>query len=80
MYDEDFAGHYGYEDIYLPRVWEANGGRLAFVDRVVSENKEFGTTNLDRNIERNYNLIVQKLSVPNFKNSSSILRFNWKRK
>ena len=80
MYDEDFAGYYGYEDLYLPRVWQQNGGRIAFVDKIVSEQKDFGTTDLDRNTERNYNLIVQKLSVPNFKNSSSILRFNWKRK
>jgi glycosyltransferase involved in cell wall biosynthesis len=77
MYDEDFVGYYGYEDIYMVKVWQKNGGKIAFVDRVVSENKDFGTTNLNRNIERNYHLIVEKMNEINFTRSPSILRFNW---
>ena len=35
MYDEDFVGHYGYEDLYMPQVWEKQGGkRIVFNDMI----------------------------------------------
>lgn len=77
MYDEDFAGYYGYEDLYMPQVWEKHGGkRVLLNDAVYFEDKGFGTTNLNRDLSRNYALAQQKL-LAGTKNSPGILRFEW---
>lgn len=77
MYDEDFAGYYGYEDLYMPQVWEKHGGkRVLLNDAVYFEDKGFGTTNLNRDLSRNYALAQQKL-LAGTKNSLGILRFEW---
>ena len=79
MYDEDFAGHYGYEDIYMPRVWERHGGnRTLFNDLVFFEDTGFGTFNLDRDLTYNLALAQRKLQEGT-KNSPGILRFDWVR-
>jgi glycosyltransferase involved in cell wall biosynthesis len=77
MYDEDFVGHYGYEDLYMPQVWEKNGGkRVLFNEIDFFEDMGFGTTNLDRDLSRNLALAQQKMATGT-KNSPSILRFEW---
>ena len=77
MYDEDFAGHYGYEDLYVPQVWEKHGGdRILFSDPVYFEDLAFGTENLDRDLTRNKALAQQKMATGT-KNSPGILRFEW---
>lgn len=79
MYDEDFVGFYGYEDLYMPRVWERNGGtRVLFNDRVFFEDLGFGTSSLDRDLSRNLALAQQKMAN-GAKNSPGILRFEWER-
>lgn len=78
MYDEDFVGHYGYEDLYMPKVWEKNGGkRVLFNNTDFFEDMGFGTTNLNRDLSRNLALAQQKMAAGT-KNSPGILRFEWK--
>lgn len=77
MYDEDFAGHYGYEDLYMPRVWERNGGtRVLFNDIDFFEDTNFGTSNLNRDLSRNLALAEDKVRS-GLRNSPGILRFDW---
>ena len=77
MYDEDFVGHYGYEDLYMPQVWEKNGGtRVLLNDRVFFEDLGFGTSSLDRDLSHNLNLAQNKM-LAGTKNSTGILRFEW---
>lgn len=77
MYDEDFAGHYGYEDLYMPIVWETNGGkRVLFNDIDFFEDMSFKTTRLDRDLTRNKLLATQKVNA-GAKNAPGILRFQW---
>jgi glycosyltransferase involved in cell wall biosynthesis len=77
MYDEDFVGHYGYEDLYMPQVWERRGGkRVLFNDAVFFEDRGFGTTNLDRDLTRNLALAQQKLAA-GAQRPVGILRFAW---
>ena len=79
MYDEDFVGHYGYEDLYMPKVWENNGGnRILFSDTIYFEDMGFGTTNLNRDLSHNLALAQEKLSNGT-KNSPGILRFDWQK-
>jgi glycosyltransferase involved in cell wall biosynthesis len=78
MYDEDFAGHYGYEDLYMPQVWERNGGkRTLFSTPDFFEDTGFGTTNLNRDLTRNAALGEEKMRN-GILNSTGILRFHWK--
>ena len=77
MYDEDFVGHYGYEDLYMPQVWEKQGGkRIVFNDMIFFEDMNFGTTNLNRDLSRNLALARQKMA-DGCKRPVGILRFEW---
>lgn len=77
MYDEDFVGHYGYEDLYMPQVWEKRGGKRAlFNEAVFFEDIGFGTTNLNRDLSRNLALAQQKMAA-GCKRPVGILRFEW---
>jgi glycosyltransferase involved in cell wall biosynthesis len=76
-YDEDFSGHYGYEDLYLQRVWEGHGGsRVLFNDAEFFEDTGFGTSNLNRDLSRNNALAHDKLRT-GCKTAPGILRFEW---
>lgn len=77
LYDEDFAGHYGYEDLYAHQVWMRNGGqRMLLNDSVYFEDIGFGTTTLNRDNNRN-NMLSRHKMATGAKNSPSILRFDW---
>jgi len=77
MYDEDFAGNYGYEDLYLPYVWERSGGTRQLVgDMVLFRDKGFKTTNLNRNLDINKALAERKI-LEGCRRPTHILRFNW---
>lgn len=77
-YDEDFVGHYGFEDVFLHRVWERAGGKVKLINEIVSEQLPFGSSGLDRDIQRNQLLIHKKVFELGCENSPSILRFRWK--
>jgi hypothetical protein len=77
LYDEDFAGHYGFEDLYMAQVWEKRGGRrLLLNDTEYFEDLRFRTVNLDRDLSRNHDLAQTKLRS-GVTNSPGILRFEW---
>lgn len=77
MYDEDFTGHYGYEDLYMPRVWESRGGKRSLINQpVFFDDMPFGTSNFDRDLTRNKQLMISKMNA-GCKNSPGILRFDW---
>ena len=77
MYDEDFAGNYGYEDLYLPYVWERSGGTRQLVgDMVLFHDKGFKTTNLNRNLDINKALAERKI-LEGCRRPTHLLRFNW---
>jgi predicted glycosyltransferase involved in capsule biosynthesis len=77
MYDEDFAGNYGYEDLYLPYVWEKSGGNRKLVgDTVLFNDKGFKTTNLNRSLDINKALAQRKI-LEGCRRPTHLLRFNW---
>jgi glycosyltransferase involved in cell wall biosynthesis len=77
MYDEDFAGHYGYEDLYLPYVWEFYGGkRLILGNTPLFIDTKFKTEKLDRSGVINEALALKKINA-GLKKPSSFIRFSW---
>jgi len=78
MYDEDFAGGYGYEDVYLMKQWVFHGMRRSLIDRLSCEDMPFGTENLDRDLSRNLEIAIQKMSSGSIIRSTGLLRFKWK--
>lgn len=78
MYDEDFAGFYGYEDVYLVRAWLAKGLRRELIEPIFCEQRGGGTKNLNRDLSRNLALCHQKLEALSLGTSRTpILRFGW---
>lgn len=77
MYDEDFAGHYGFEDIYLPYVWEKNGGRRIILgNSPFFEDQNFKTSAMNRSIDRNKDLANKKVALGSPR-AKSFIRFSW---
>jgi hypothetical protein len=77
MYDEDFAGRYGYEDLYLPYVWEKYGGkRQLYGDRPFFKDQGFKTATLSRSSEENHSLALTKINS-GIKKPSNFIRFKW---
>jgi hypothetical protein len=77
MYDEDFSGSYGYDDIYMAEHWERGGGRRQLLaDFNFFTNLKFDTARLDRDASHNRRLGQQKL-LDGARNSAGMLRFAW---
>lgn len=77
MYDEDFSGHYAYDDCYLNEHWRSNGGKtILLTDFDYFMNMGFGTEGLDRDASRN-KLLGQTKMLAGTGNSPGILRFDW---
>ena len=79
MYDEDFAGNYGYEDLYLPVMWEMRGGkRIVLGKEIYFDDVGYKTSSLSRDIEVNKPIAHTKIlnGSPKPKN---FLRFDWAR-
>jgi len=77
MYDEDFAGHYGYEDLYLPYVWEFSGGeRKILGNTALFRDTKFKTANLNRSSSVNHDLAIQKINS-GIKKPENLIRFSW---
>jgi len=85
MYDEDFVGHYGYEDTFVQFTWIMNGGKLIllgkpyFFDRLL----DFHTEGSDRDLTHNGELLITKrqtisdLPEPRRVSPKNLLRFDW---
>ncbi len=77
MYDEDFAGNYGYEDIYLPYLWEKNGGLRAMIGETpFFQDQNFKTTSLSRDLEHNKQISRLKFAQ-GLKRPKNFVRFEW---
>jgi glycosyltransferase involved in cell wall biosynthesis len=85
MYGEDFAGHYGYEDVFLPFVWDSKGGKRILLSNpcFFEKMQNFHTTNLDRDLAHNRSMISQKTAMLNqhpegdTPQPKRLLRFDW---
>ncbi len=78
MYDEDFAGNYGYEDLYLPYMWERNGGQRAIMgNKPFFADQQFKTTTLNRDLEPN-KIKSQIKMAEGIKRPKNFIRFEWK--
>lgn len=79
MYDEDFAGNYGYEDIYLPYLWEKNGGMRAMLGNVpFFRDQNFKTNSLSRDLEPN-KLVSRRKMLEGIKRPKHLIRFEWEK-
>ena len=78
MYDEDFVGCYGYEDVYLVRAWVARGLKRDLIEPVYCEDMGLGTPNLNRDLKRNLELCQTKLAnIEGCDRKRNLLRFAW---
>ncbi len=75
-YDEDFAGHYGYEDVLFRNLWRKHVGGETLIQDVVFQQMGWRTNDLNRDTARNQALIQYKaaLGMPRAQN---LLRFAW---
>jgi predicted glycosyltransferase involved in capsule biosynthesis len=77
MYDEDFVGNYGYEDLYLPYVWEHFGGKREILgSEPFFTDQHIKTSNLDRSTEINHKLALKKIN-DGITPPKNFLRFQW---
>jgi hypothetical protein len=85
LYDEDFSGHYGYEDVFLPCTWDSNGGKrtLLITPCVFERELGFTTPGLDRDLAHNRGVLDRKLaellrpSPQEACGQKGVLRFDW---
>jgi glycosyltransferase involved in cell wall biosynthesis len=83
MYDEDFTGYYGYEDVYFHFIWIANGGSRILLNRPAffDGEQDFRTTDLDRDLGRNATLMNRKVAEwrqsPGPRTARNLIRFAW---
>ncbi len=75
--DEDFSGHYGYEDVAFHHMWRHHVGKEVLLTDIVFQQLSARTETLNRNTDRNQALIHQRIIVENHKSSVGKLRFNW---
>ena len=63
MYDEDFAGNYGYEDLYLPVMWEMRGGKRIVLGPPIPRGPRFirsGAIPASRSSPREFEITMQR--------------------
>lgn len=75
--DEDFVGCYGYEDIHFHNMWNKYVGNQVLLTDVAFLQLGYSTTNLDRDLTRNYEMIYRKVITEGCKSSVGKLRFHW---
>jgi hypothetical protein len=75
-YDEDFCGHYGFEDVVFRNMWRKHvGGELMFTN-IAFEQLGHRTAGLDRDTTRNQALAQYRLAL-GLPKPKGMLRFNW---
>lgn len=75
-YDEDFAGHYGFEDVHFHNMWRKHVGSQVLLTDIVFQQLHYRTSGLDRDLERNQALIKSKVEA-GCVGSVGKLRFAW---
>lgn len=76
-YDEDFVGHYGYEDVLFRNMWRMQMDGEVLITNIAFNQMGWRTENLNRDLDRNKNLIQKKV-IEGCKKPMSLIRFNWK--
>jgi hypothetical protein len=75
-YDEDFAGHYGYEDVLFRNQWRQHVGSETLLTNIAFEQTGRITQGLNRDTTRNDALIRYKAAI-GMPKARSLLRFGW---
>ncbi len=75
-YDEDFSGHYGFEDVAFRMMWRKHVGTEVLLTDIAFEQIAFRTSGLDRDLQRNQTLI-QHRAAAGLPKPRSMLRFAW---
>ena len=75
-YDEDFSGHYGFEDVAFRMMWRKHVGTEVLLTDIAFEQIAFRTSGLDRDLQRNQALIAQRAAA-GLPKPRGMLRFNW---
>lgn len=75
-YDEDFSGHYGFEDVLFRMMWRKHVGTEVLLTDIAFEQMSFRTAGLDRDTTRNQALIQQRAAA-GMPKPRGMLRFAW---
>lgn len=75
-YDEDFSGHYGFEDVLFRMMWRKHVGTEVLLTDIAFEQMSFRTAGLDRDTTRNQALI-QARAAAGMPKPKGMLRFAW---
>ncbi len=75
-YDEDFSGHYGFEDVAFRMMWRKHVGTEVLLTDIAFEQIAFRTSGLDRDLARNQALIQQRAAA-GMPKPKGMLRFAW---
>jgi hypothetical protein len=76
-YDEDFSGHYGFEDVLFRMMWRKHVGSEVLLTDIAFEQLQFRTSGLDRDTTRNQRLIQTKAAA-GLPKPRGMLRFAWR--
>jgi len=75
-YDEDFSGHYGFEDVLFRMMWRKHVGTEVLLTDIAFEQLRFRTAGLNRDTARNQALI-QARAAAGMPKPKGMLRFGW---
>lgn len=75
-YDEDFSGHYGFEDVVFRMMWRKHVGSEVLLTDIAFEQIQFRTSGLDRDTTRNQAL-AQARAAAGMPKPRGMLRFGW---
>ena len=75
-YDEDFSGHYGFEDVLFRKLWRKHVGQEVLLPEIVFDQMAWRTNNLNRDTRRNQALANYKAALGMAK-PKGCLRFEW---
>jgi hypothetical protein len=75
--DEDFSGHYGYDDVHFHNMWNTYVGNQVLITDIAFQQLSVRTEVLDRDLTHNYNLIKRKVVDEGVRGSVGKIRFRW---
>ena len=75
-YDEDFCGHYGFEDVLFRSMWRQHVGGEVLLTDIALEQMNLRTSGLNRDTSRNQALIQAKAAA-GMPKPKGVLRFAW---
>lgn len=75
-YDEDFCGHYGYDDIMFRNLWRQHIGKEILLTNISFQQLQFSTMKLDRDQTPNRTRLQSKISE-GLRKPQGLIRFQW---